>query len=470
MALDLSRFSMTINGSPEISESTIDVINPATENILAKAPDCSAKQLDQAVAAARAALPNWRAKAWSERADMLKKMADTLEANQADLVLCLTQEQGKPLHEADYEIGAAIGALRAHAERELPMETFESLRGRTHQIRYSAIGVVAALAPWNFPVSLAFWKCAPALLAGNTVVLKPSPYTPVTTLKIGELLADLLPKGVLNVISGGDNLGPMLTEHEGIDKVTFTGSTQTGKAVMRSASKTLKKLTLELGGNDPAIILPDADIADIAESIFWAAFRNAGQICIATKRIYVHDSQYDELLERITEIALAIQPAAGDQPGTQMGPVQNKKQYERVNALISEARQAGSKVICSSQPLPPTGYFISPTIVANPPEDSSIVQEEPFGPVVPILRYTDIDDVIARANASDFGLGATVWSENHNDAVEVASQLEAGTVWINSAASPDPDAPFGGLKQSGIGVENGVHGLKEFVNQTVIAL
>ncbi len=324
------------------------------------------------------------------------------------------------------------------------------------------LGVVAAIAPWNFPLMLACWKLAPALMAGNTVVIKPSPFTPLATLRMGELAADLFPAGVLNVLCGGDGLGPLLTAHTGIAKVAFTGSTATGRRVMAAAAPTLKHVTLELGGNDAAIVMPDVDPVKTARKLFMGAFLNSGQVCIAAKRIYVHESIYDAFAQAFAAAAKATPMGPGTQEGVVLGPVQNRPQYERVKELIEATREAGHSFLAGGEVPEGPGYFIPPTVVDNPPDDSRIVVEEPFGPIVPLLRFSDVDDVVRRANDSEFGLGASVWSNDLEQARAIGVRLETGTVWINSVQLLDPHAPFAGRKQSGIGVENGIEGLLEY--------
>jgi acyl-CoA reductase-like NAD-dependent aldehyde dehydrogenase len=322
--------------------------------------------------------------------------------------------------------------------------------------------------PWNFPVLLAIWKIGAALLTGNTMVLKPSPYTPLTALRLGELLRETLPPGVLNIVSGGDALGPRMSSHPGLDKISFTGSTATGRKVMESAAASLKRLTLELGGNDAAIVLDDANVAEIAEPLFWAAFTNSGQVCVATKRLYVHDAVYDELLAALGEIAARVNVGDGAQQGTKIGPVQNRAQFERVKGIIANSRASGHRFAAGGEVADGQGYFVPVTLVDNPPESSRVVQEEAFGPVLPVLRYSDLDEVIARANASEDGLGGSVWTSDPARGADVAVRLETGTVWINSAQGLLPFAAFAGHKQSGFGVENGVEGLMEFtVPQTI---
>ncbi|WP_081984484.1 aldehyde dehydrogenase family protein [Sphingomonas sp. 35-24ZXX] len=467
-AISFDTFKLAINGWLEDASGSFAVVNPATEAVIAQAPDCSAEQLDKAVAAARKAFRSWKVVPLAERAEMLRAAAARLTEYLEPLTALLTYEHGKPLADARAEIQNAARWFNAFADIDLPVERRPEPNGRVAEIRRVPVGVVGAIAPWNFPVSLAAWKLAPALLAGNTVVLKPSPFTPLTTLKIGELLLDLFPAGVLNTIAGSDHLGPLMSGHPDIDKIAFTGSTATGKAVMRGAAGTLKRLTLELGGNDPAIVLPDADVDAVAERLFWGAFANAGQICVAAKRVYVHDSIYDRFAAKMAELARNNPPAPGDAAGTRIGPVQNRQQFERVKAMIEEARNTGLRLISDPGAMTGPGYFIAPTIVDNPPEDAPVVKEEPFGPLLPLLRYTDIADAIARANDSEYGLASSVWSADPDKAAEVGRQLEAGTVWINTILGITPSLPFGGHKQSGIGVENSEAGLHEYTNLQVI--
>nr|ADK93993.1 non-acylating NAD-dependent aldehyde dehydrogenase [Sphingopyxis macrogoltabida] len=458
----LGDFRMVIDGRTEGSEKTIEVINPATEQPVGHAPDCSADQLDAAIASARQAFMSWKATPIAERQALLRAIADRIESIVEPLALLLTREQGKPLADARGEILRATQWFRFYAEQDLPVGRHTEPGGQEVTVRRVPLGVVRAIAPWNYPISMALWKLAPALLAGNAVVLKPSPFTPLTTLKLCEALIDILPPGLVNALSGGDNLGPWISEHPGIDKIAFTGSTATGRAVMRSSAANLKRLTLELGGNDPAIVLPDVDVEETAGKLFWAAFRNNGQLCVAAKRIYVHDSIYDDFAAAIGKIARSTAPAPGEQEGAVLGPVQNRIQYDKVRGLIAASRAAGLGFLSEPGSFDGPGFFIAPTIIDNPPEDARIVQEEPFGPVVPLLRYHDIDEVIRRANESEYGLAASVWAKDADLAEEVAVRIESGTVWINTAHILSPSIPFSGRKQSGIGVENGKEVLLEY--------
>jgi len=466
-----SNFSMTIGGAGVRGQATVDVINPATESVIATAPDCSREELDAAVDAARAAFPLWSARHIDERRALLRQFADDLLLHTDPLARLLTSEQGKPLADAANEIAGAALYLKGFCELDLPVKITEpdDGQGRIIETHQMPIGVVAGIAPWNFPVLLGMFKLTPALLAGNTLVLKPSPFTPLATLKLGELARDILPPGVLNVISGGDALGPWMTSHSGFDKISFTGSTQTGRRVMESAAGSLKRVTLELGGNDAAIVLADVDVDAIAEKLFWSAFRNSGQVCIATKRMYVHSAVYDRLKDVLVAYAATIKVGDGGASDTRLGPINNRPQYERVLDLIADAKREGYTFLTGEGEVPGSGYFVPVTIIDNPPEEARIVQEEQFGPVLPLLRFDDIDDVIARANASPYGLGGSVWSANEEQAEAIAARLNTGNVWINGLQYLTPLASFGGQKQSGIGVEGGVEGLKEYtVSRTFV--
>lgn len=399
---------------------------------------------------------------------MLGALAGVLAENVDELMRLLTMEQGKPHADAQGDVLGGAHWLAETAKLELPEHVSEDSEERLAVTRHLPVGVVAAIVPWNFPIVLAMFKVAPALLAGCTIVLKPAPTTPLTTLRVGELFREVLPPGVLNVVSGSDRLGPWLTSHEGIDKVSFTGSTETGRKVMASAAPTLKRVTLELGGNDAAIVMPDVDVAEVAEQLFWAAFRNAGQICIASKRMYVHEDVYEPLKAALVEYARTVKMGDGAEQGTQIGPVQNEAQYRRVLELIEDARANGYPFVLGGDQADLPGYFVPITILDNPPEDARIVQEEQFGPVLPLLRFDSVEEVVARANATPYGLGASVWGSDVARAEEIGRQLQAGTVWINETQHLSPLASFGGHKQSGIGSEGGQEGLLEFtVPQTM---
>ncbi|HEY0649490.1 aldehyde dehydrogenase family protein [Phenylobacterium sp.] len=460
-------YVMTIAGRPVTTAATLPVVNPATGQPFAHVPNAGPAELDAAVAAAREAFPGWRATPIAERRRRLKAAADILEAHAESLARLFTREQGRPIDGAKGEILQAVYWMRAGADLDLPVEVTEDTPQRRIEVRHEPLGVVCGIVPWNFPITLAVWKITPALLAGNTLVLKPSPFTPLCTLKLGELLVDVFPPGVLNVICGDDALGPLMTTHPGFAKISFTGSTATGRKVMEAASRDLKRLTLELGGNDAAIVMPDVDVDAIAQQLFFGAFFNTAQICVATKRLYVHEDIYDAVRDRLHALAKAVTVGDGAQQGAVLGPIQNAPQHRRVLELIDDARANGLTLL-EGGPVPEGGYFVPITLVDNPPDNARVVTEEAFGPVLPLLKFRDIDDVVARANDTEYGLAGAVWSKDVDTALDVAGRLETGTVWINQNLQATPFTPLAGHKQSGFGVENGLPGLLEFTQPKAI--
>jgi aldehyde dehydrogenase (NAD+) len=464
-------YANLIDGEMVTSEATIDVLNPATEEVIAKVPACGKDELDRAVDAARAAFKSWRKTTPEERQKVVLSIAAAIKDNADELFRLLTSEQGKPHAQAQQEIYGAAGLAKAQSGLTLDDVVNQDDDTRLSRTRRVPVGVVGGIVPWNFPIMMAIQKIVPALVAGCTIVLKPSPFTPLTTLRIAELIKDVVPKGAVNIITGEDSLGPLITEHPGIDKITFTGSTATGKKIMEGAARDLKRITLELGGNDASIVLPDADVEKVAEQLFWSSFSNAGQVCIAAKRIYIHEDIYDDLSKAIADYAKGVTVGDGSQQGTGVGPIQNRKQFERVCELIQDAKDNGYNFLTGGDTDPSgTGYYVPITILDNPPEDARIVAEEQFGPVMPLMKFSTVDEAIARANASEYGLAGAIWSKDTDAAVEIAEQLETGTVWINEFMHLSPLAPFGGHKQSGFGAEYGIDGLKEFTYPQVITV
>ena len=463
----MSDYRLLIGGALVAGDATMEVVNPATEEVLAVCPRASEAQLDAAVAAAKAAFPGWAKTPIDDRRALLVKLADALAARAPEFARLLTQEQGKPLAEATAEIAYTEAFVRHLATLPLDMRVIEDSDSRRIELHRKPLGVVGAIIPWNFPMLIVAFKLPMALLAGNTIVVKPAPTTPLTTLKLGELIADILPPGVVNVITDQNDLGARLTSHPDVAKVSFTGSTETGKKVMASAAASIKRLTLELGGNDAAIVLADADPAKAAPGIFGAAFANAGQVCIAVKRVYVHDDIYEEMCAALAKLAEAAVVDDGLLQGAQIGPLQNKAQYEKVKRLLEET-QADGTIIAGGAAEDRPGYFIRPTIVRDISDGSRLVDEEQFGPVLPVIRFSDPEDALARANASPWGLGGSVWSSDRDAARDIAERMDAGTVWINKHFDIGPGIPFGGAKQSGLGVEFAEEGLAEFTQIRVI--
>lgn len=467
----VTQYKNLINGEMVETGEWLDVVNPANEEVIGQVPACGADDLNRAVAAARAAFKTWKNTSHEERQAACMAIAAAIKENADELFRLLTSEQGKPHAQAQGEILGAAGLSKAQSTLKLEDVISEDSDQRLSRTRRVPVGVVGGIVPWNFPLMMAIQKIVPALMSGCTIVLKPSPFTPLTTLRVAELIADKVPAGTVNIITGEDALGPMITSHPDIDKITFTGSTATGKKIMEGASADLKRITLELGGNDASIVLPDADPKKVAEQLFWSSFQNAGQVCIAAKRVYIHEDIYDELSAAIAEYAAQVKVGDGSEQGTGVGPIQNKKQYERVLELIEDAKDNGYKFLTGGDKDPSgTGYYVPITILDNPPEDARIVAEEQFGPVMPLMKFSSEDEVIERANNSEYGLAGAVWTADTDKGVEIAEKLETGTVWVNEFMHLSPFAPFGGHKQSGFGAEYGLDGMKEFTYPQVITI
>ena len=460
-------YQLLIDGELVDGAETLDVINPATGQILSSAPRADTAQAERAIAAAKRAFPAWARLSFAERRGYLEKLAAAVRARADEFARLLTQEQGKPLAQAKGEIAGTIAALAYYATQELaPKMLRDTPTERIVEQRYP-LGVVAAITPWNYPMLLMMLKVAPALITGNTVISKPAPTTPLTTLLFGELAADILPAGVFQTLVDRNDLGGLLSSHPDIAFVSFTGSTPTGKKVLGSAADTLKRFTLELGGNDAAIILDDADLDTVAPRIFRGATENAGQICLAVKRVYAPRSMVDALCDALAKLAGEAAVGDGLEQGTTIGPIQNKAQFEKLLGFIAEARADGT-IVAGGERHAGDGYFIAPTIVRDLPDDARLVREEQFGPVLPILAYDDLDDAIARANDSDYGLGGTIWTSNVDRGIAVASRIESGTVWVNKHLELPFDVPFGGAKHSGIGRQQGIEGMEDFTQARIV--
>ncbi|MDO5633539.1 MAG: aldehyde dehydrogenase family protein [Micrococcus sp.] len=451
----------------------VEILDPATGETVGHAPQASTAELDAAVETARTAQADWAKLSHEQRSDYLNQAADAIEANAAALAELLSREQGKPITNgpnAAFEVGGCIAWTRATAATPLEPEVLIDDESGRAELHYMPIGVVAGIGPWNWPMMISIWQIAPALRMGNTIVLKPSEYTPLSVLGLAHVMNQVLPAGVLQVVPGDGEIGKALTSHEGIDKITFTGSTETGKAIMRSGAADLKRLTLELGGNDAGIVLDDADPAAIAEGLFWGAFINTGQTCAALKRLYVPDALYDAVSEELVKLAEAMPMGVGTQEQNVLGPLQNRAQFDVVARLVDAARDGGATIRTGGDPDETApGHFYPTTIVTDIDNDNPLVAEEQFGPALPIIRYTDLEQAIEWANGLDVGLGASVWSPDAERAREVALRLEAGTVWINKHGAIDPRMPFGGIKESGVGLEFGVEGLKHMGLPRVIS-
>ncbi|KAK0102704.1 hypothetical protein ONS95_006306 [Cadophora gregata] len=468
--LDFTTFKHCINGSLLSTKTQHHGINPSNLTSLPDVPVATPEDLDKAVAAARTAFKSWSRVPWEERKRAVLAFVDRLEEEKDEFVRLLVTEQGKPTFQAVQELAASVAWSRVFANLTLSEEVIEDNEERKIVNRFTPLGVVAGIVPWNFPNLLAMMKIAPSVLAGNVIIVKPSPFTPYSGLKLVEMAQQFFPPGVVQSLSGDDNLGPWITSHPGIDKISFTGSSRTGKLVAASAAKTLKRVTLELGGNDAAIIMPDVDIEKVAPQIATFAFLNSGQICLCIKRIFIHKSIYRPFVDAMARHAKTLQVGDGFAAGTFCGPIQNSMQYERVKGFFSEIEKEKWNVACGGKVDKTNGYFITPTIIDNPADNARIVTEEPFGPIVPTLSWETEEEVIERANATNMGLGASVWSKDTAKADQIARQLEAGTVWVNNHFDLSPMAPFGGFKESGLGVEMGTGGLKALCNSQTLMI
>ena len=460
-------YNLLINGEMVAGTSTMPVLNPATEEVLTDCPRSSEEQLNQAVQAAKNAFSSWSQTQIQERKEIVLKIADIVEANAQELAQILTEEQGKPIGDATGEVYGMAAFCRYFASLDLPVKLIEDSDGRKVEAHRTPLGVVGAIVPWNFPLILLAFKLPPALIAGNTIVIKPAPTTPLSTLRVAELIKDVAPPGVINVITDLNDLGAALTAHPDVRKISFTGSTATGAKVMAGAAGLLKRITLELGGNDAGIVLNDVDPKEAAPKLFNSAFQNTGQVCIAMKRLYVHEDIYDEMCDELATLANETVIGNGLEQGTKLGPLNNKMQFDKVKELIEEAKIDGN-VIAGGEVPDQAGYFIRPTIVRDIEEGSRLVDEEQFGPVLPVMKFSDEKDAVERANATQWGLGGSVWSSDLDKAYALAEKMEAGTIWINKHSELDPTIPFGGSNQSGLGKELGSEGLEEFTQLKII--
>lgn len=460
---------LLIGGELVDGDRTLEVVNPALATPFVTVARASAAQADAAIAAAKKAQPGWAALPLATRQEYLRKLADGIDANAVEIARTLTLEQGKPLPEAQAEIAYTTIFLRHFAGMELPIEIAQDDADLRVEVHYRPLGVVVGIAPWNFPVLIGMNKVGPALVLGNTMVLKPAPTTPVSTLMVAEIAQAVLPPGVLNVIIDNNDLGGHLTGHPDVAKVSFTGSTVTGKKVAASAASSLKRLTLELGGNDAGVVLDDVDVKKTARGVIDSAFMNAGQVCIALKRLYVPDAIYDEMCDELAVLADATSYGDGLEQGVEIGPLQNAMQFEKAKKYLEHAAADG-KIIAGGTVGEGEGFFIRPTIVRDIAEGSPLVDEEQFAPILPVIRYEHIDEVLDRANDTNMGLGGSVWSSSIDRAYEYAQRIDSGTVWINHHTHFAPHIPFGGAKESGIGVEFSAHGLAEYAQMSVISI
>lgn len=458
------------NSLSDTAPDRFEVFNPATGDTLGFVPVTTKDQVHAAIAQARNAQKAWARRSDEDRKAIINKVADALEQHSEALALWITREQGKPLSGpgSRFEMQACVGWTRVPASLDLPPETVYEDQERKDVMHRRPLGVVAAIAPWNWPLMIAIWQIIPSLRMGNTVVLKPSEYTSLATLEMVRVINQVLPEGVLNIVTGDGRVGGWLTGSPDIDKIMFTGSEATGRKIIAASANSLAPITLELGGNDAAVVLPGTAAGEIAGDLFWGAFLNMGQTCACAKRLYVHEDDYSAVLAALIEVAKQIPIGNGEDESVLFGPIQNKMQFDKVRHLLDDARANGCDITEIGTP-PETGYFLPITLVGNIRDGARLVDEEQFGPLLPIITYRDINDAVAAANRPGAALGASVWGDT-TQAQAVAERLDAGTVWINQHGAIHPMVPFGGAKNSGYGVEFGIEGLKAVTQPKIVSL
>lgn len=465
------KYDMTIGGNSVAADDYTEIRNPAnTDELIGLAPVASDAQLQMAIDAAQDAFTTWRRSSDQDRAAACGTMAQVVTDNAEELALLLTKEQGKPLNGmgSRFELGGCAGWAGYTGSIGLSDKVIEDSEQSNIVMHREPLGVVGSITPWNWPLMIAIWHIAPGVRTGNTVVIKPSPYTPLSTLRMIQLISEALPDGVVNVVTGRDDLGAKLTSNAGVNKIVFTGSIATGKKVMTSAAERVTPVTLELGGNDAGIMLPGTDASQFVEGLFFGSMLNSGQTCGALKRLYVHESDYDATCKVLTDFAAAVPMGDGMDENSQLGPLQNKKQFDHVIDLVEDAKARGATIHCGGEPSGGNNYFYPVTIVGDIEDGARLVDEEQFGTALPIIRYSSLDDAIEKANGLEFGLDASVWGTDKAETRRVAGELEAGTVFINKHAEIAPHVPFGGIKCSGLGVEFGEEGLEAYTSIKVI--
>jgi len=459
---------------------TFNTVNPSDGRALASLAKGSAVDVDRAVQAARVALESsaWATASPFDRQEILLRLAELVDANFEELATLDSLEFGSPISRTRMLRRRAVGLLRYYAgqavdihgdtiQNSLPSDMF------SYTVK-EPVGVVGAIIPWNGPLVVAIWKIAPALAAGCTVVLKPSEEASLSPLRLGELMVEAgVPAGVVNVVTGHGDVGAALTSHPGVDKVTFTGSTETGKRIVQASADSMKRLSLELGGKSPNIVFADADLERAVAGAAMAVFANSGQICVAGSRMFVEAPIYDEFVQRVADFGAGLRLGVSLDPATELGPLVSERQFARVSSYISAAHDEGAVAVDAKDPTRApndAGFYVPPTVFADVTDDMTIAREEVFGPVIAALPFTDVEEVVARANQSEFGLSSGVWTSDIGKAQRVARRLKTGTVWVNTYQSMDPAIPFGGYKMSGFGRESGRHHIEEFLETKAIVV
>lgn len=456
-----------IGGELVPGDGTFPVVDPATERVVAECPAASPALVDAAMEAAAGASGDWSRDVDRRRA-AIGQLADVLERNAQRLAHVLALETGKP--NAGLEVKGAGLHARYWAAREVPVDVIHDDAHQRVTVERFPAGVVAAITPWNGPLVMLVNKLACALLVGNTVVAKPSPFTPLSTLVLGALLRDVFPPGVVNLIAGDDEIGRAMVAHPQTNLISFTGSVEAGRAIARSAAGDLKRVCLELGGNDAAIVLPDVALDEAVPKLYRGAFAASGQICVAIKRLFVHASVFEPTIERLTAIAREARLGGPFEPGVTMGPLTTRPQFERVASLVDDARAAGGEILSGGAPVDRPGYFYPPTLITGVDAGVRVVDEEQFGPVLPVMVFDDVEEALVRANDTSYGLGGSIWTGDVEAGTHLARRLESGSAWVNRHPAVGPDLPFGGFKHSGIGRENGGPGIDHFAELKTVSV
>lgn len=459
-----------INGDfvDSVSGKTFETYNPANGEVLANVSEAEAEDIDKAVASAKKAFEDgpWSKISSAERGHLMYKLSMLIEENKQKIAEIDSLDNGKPIHEVlGNDIPNAIGQFRYFAgwTTKITGQTIPVSGSSFNYTRHEPVGVAGQIIPWNFPFMMAAWKIAPALATGCTVILKPAEQTPLSALYLAELAAEAgFPEGVINIVPGyGETAGDALVQHPDVNKIAFTGSTEVGKSIMKKAADTMKRVTLELGGKSPNIILPDANLTKAAPGVFSGIMANQGEVCSAGSRVYIQKKSFDNVMADLMDYAKSVKQGSGLQPDTDMGPLVSKEQQERVVNYINKGNSEGATLLTGGGHTD-TGYFVEPTIFTDVDEKMSIAREEIFGPVVVAMPYEDLDEIIERANNTPYGLAAGLWTENLKNAHYVADRLKAGSVWVNCFNLTDPSIPFGGYKESGFGREMGSYALENY--------
>ncbi|KLL09700.1 hypothetical protein BL254_22785 [Protofrankia sp. BMG5.30] len=461
--------TLWVDGRPVPIDETIPVVNPATGERAADCPAGSVDLLEAAVAAARKAGTTW-SRDPALRRETLENIARVITENRDLLARTISLETGVPVRDTTLEAAGAAAFASYRAATPPAVDLVHDDARQRVRVHRAPIGIVGAVIPWNAPLLICAEKISTAFAAGNTVIVKPSPLAPLTTVLLASLLADHIPSGVLSVLPGDDRLGESLVTHPAIGMISFTGSIQTGRAIMAAAAPRLKRLSLELGGNDAAVVLPDVDIPKVAARVFQGAFYRAGQVCAAIKRLYVHQDVFEPFVEELATIADSVVTGDPFDPEVTMGPLSNRAQFDRVRALTEDAVAAGGCVAAGGRVVEGPGYFYRPTVVTAVGPETALVAEEQFGPVLPVLPFSEVDEAVATANDTDFGLGGSVWTSDVERGERVAASLDAGSVWVNRHGLVSPEVPFGGTKQSGVGRANGQIGLDHYSELKTISV